>query len=193
GLSEARQGFIALPGVQSEVDLITRKVASEVLLNQKFTSDSLKQNLSDTKTPVLHLATHGQFSSKIEDTFILTWDGKLTVAELEEVIGSRNETISDPIELLVLSACQTAKGDNRAVLGLAGLAVKSGARSTMATLWSVNDESTADFMAEFYKQLAKPGIAKSEALREAQLFLLKQPKYNHPFYWAPFVLVGNWL
>ena len=193
GLSEARQGFIALPGVQSEVDLITRKVSSEVLLNQQFTSDSLKQTLSDTKTPVLHLATHGQFSSKIEDTFILTWDGKLNVSELEEVISRRNETISDPIELLVLSACQTAKGDNRAVLGLAGLAVKSGARSTMATLWSVNDESTADFMAEFYKQLAKPNIAKSEALRQAQLFLLKQPKYNHPFYWAPFVLVGNWL
>lgn len=193
GLSEARQGFIALPGVQSEVDLITRKVSSEVLLNQQFTSDSLKQTLSDTKTPVLHLATHGQFSSKIEDTFILTWDGKLNLSELEEVIGRRTETTSDPIELLVLSACQTAKGDNRAVLGLAGLAVKSGARSTMATLWSVNDESTADFMAEFYKQLAKPNIAKSEALRQAQLFLLKQPKYNHPFYWAPFVLVGNWL
>ncbi|WP_226588478.1 CHAT domain-containing protein [Microseira wollei] len=193
GLSEARQGFIALPGVQSEVDLITRKVSSEVLLNQKFTSHSLKRTLSETKTPVLHLATHGQFSSKIEETFILTWDGKLNVAELSEVIGRRNETISDPIELLVLSACQTAKGDKRAVLGLAGLAVKSGARSTMATLWSVNDESTADFMAEFYKQLAKPDSAKSEALRQAQLFLLKQPKYNHPFYWAPFVLVGNWL
>jgi CHAT domain-containing protein len=193
GLSEARQGFIALPGVQSEVDLITKKVSSQVLLNQNFTSNSLQQTLSETKTPVLHLATHGQFSSKAKDTFILTWDGKLNVSELEEVIGRRSETSSNPIELLVLSACQTAKGDNRAVLGLAGLAVKSGARSTMATLWSVNDESTADFMAEFYKQLAKPGIAKSEALRQAQLFLLKQPKYNHPFYWAPFVLIGNWL
>lgn len=193
GLSEARQGFIALPGVQSEVDLITQKVSTQVLLNQKFTTNSLQQTLSETKSPVLHLATHGQFSSKAEDTFILTWDGRLNVKQIEEVLGRRNETGFNAIELLVLSACQTAKGDNRAVLGLAGLAVKSGARSTMATLWSVNDESTADFMSEFYKQLAKPGIAKSEALRQAQLFLLKQPKYNHPFYWAPFVLVGNWL
>lgn len=193
GLSESRQGFTALPGVQSEANLIAQKVSSEVLLNQKFTANSLRQALSETKIPVLHLATHGQFSSKAEDTFILTWDGKLNVTEIENLLGGRNELRTGAIELLVLSACQTAKGDNRAVLGLAGLAVKSGARATIASLWAVNDKSTADFMTEFYKQLAKSELTKSEALRQAQLSMLKQAKYTHPFYWAPFILVGNWL
>jgi CHAT domain-containing protein len=92
-----------------------------------------------------------------------------------------------------LSACQTAAGDNRATLGLAGLAVKSGARSTLATLWAVDDAATSAFMVQFYKEIARGGITKAEAVRQAQLFLLKQPALEHPYYWAPFVLVGNWL
>ncbi len=100
-----------------------------------------------------------------------------------------------PIELLVLSACQTATGDKRAALGLAGVAVRSGARSTVATLWSVQDKSTASVMGELYQKLEqakKTQINKAEALRQAQLPLLKDKIYNHPHYWAPFVLVGNW-
>lgn len=94
----------------------------------------------------------------------------------------------------MLSACQTAAGDKRAALGLAGMAVRSGARSTIATLWSVRDESTALFMTHFYQQLqSKTKVSKAEALRQSQLSLLKSPKFEHPFYWAPFVLVGNWL
>ncbi|HBY76662.1 MAG TPA: hypothetical protein DEG47_06595, partial [Cyanobacteria bacterium UBA11148] len=95
--------------------------------------------------------------------------------------------------LLVLSACQTAAGDNRAALGLAGVAVRSGARSTLATLWSVDDQSTSFFMVEFYKILTQSSVTKAQALRHAQLILLEQPRFRHPYYWAPFVLVGNWL
>ncbi|MBW4494249.1 MAG: CHAT domain-containing protein [Oscillatoria princeps RMCB-10] len=193
GLSESRQGFAALPGVKSEIERVASEVSSKVLLDRDFTTDSLQTALSKTASPVLHLATHGQFSSSAENTFILTWDGKINVGDLGNLLRDRNETGERAIELLVLSACQTAKGDDRAALGLAGLAVKSGARSTMATLWSVKDESTAEMMAEFYKQLNAPGVTKAEALRQAQLALLKQSKYEHPFYWAPFVLVGNWL
>jgi CHAT domain-containing protein len=142
---------------------------------------------------VIHLATHGQFSSKAEETFLLTWDGRIKVKDLDRLVRSRERENTNPIELLVLSACQTAAGDNRAALGLAGLAVRSGARSTLATLWSVRDQSTAEFMAEFYRELTQTDVSKAEALRQAQLALLKKPKYEHPFYWAPFVLVGNWL
>ncbi|MCJ8280715.1 MAG: CHAT domain-containing protein, partial [Rivularia sp. ALOHA_DT_140] len=85
------------------------------------------------------------------------------------------------------------QGDNRAALGLAGVAVRSGARSTLASLWPVDDQSTSAFMVEFYKQLAKPDISKAEALRKAQISLIKQQEFKHPFYWATFVLIGNWL
>ena len=96
------------------------------------------------------------------------------------------------IDLLVLSACQTAKGDRRSALGLAGVAAQAGARSTLATLWLVDAESTAQLMGEFYKGLKK-GIPKAEALRQAQISLMSDPKWLHPYYWGPFVLVGSWL
>jgi len=193
GLSESRQGFVSLPGVETEVQRVAKKVISEVLLNREFTSKSLEVTLLSDDSPVLHLATHGQFSSNADETFILTWDDKIDVVEFANLLNDRERNPERAIELLVLSACQTAKGDNRAVLGLAGLAVRSGARSTMATLWSVRDQSTADLMTEFYQQLVEPDNSKSEALRQAQLYLLSQRQYNHPFYWAPFILVGNWL
>lgn len=106
---------------------------------------------------------------------------------------TRDRPDRSPLELLILSACQTAAGDNRAVLGLAGVAVRSGARSTLGTLWSVEDESTVELMNKFYSELSQPGVTKAEALRQAQLLLLRSPNYRYPYYWAPFVLVGNWL
>jgi len=192
GLSEARQGFAALPGVPTEVDRIKSQIQANSRLDSEFTAETVREIVSQTRSPVLHLATHGQFSSNAEDTFILTWDDRINVSELGALLQGRDETRNNAIELLVLSACQTAQGDDRAVLGLAGLAVKSGARSTIATLWSVRDRSTADLMVEFYRQLSLPATNKATALRNAQLWLLAQPDYELPFYWAPFVLVGNW-
>ena len=193
GLSEARQGFKALPGVQSEVKKISSQVKSKLLFNEKFTDNNLAKSIKSTPFSILHLATHGQFSSNSEQTFILTWDGKINVKELSEFLRFRDVSESEPVELMVLSACQTAKGDKRAILGLAGVAVRSGARSTLATLWAVKDESTAKFMVEFYKQLKKGGISKAEVLRQTQLTFLKDNNFGHPFYWAPFILVGNWV
>ncbi|MGB3760024.1 MAG: CHAT domain-containing protein, partial [Rivularia sp. (in: cyanobacteria)] len=169
GLSEARQGFKALPGVKTEVKEISNQVKSTLLLNESFTEKNLAKSIKTTPFSVLHLATHGQFSSNSEDTFILTWDGKMNVKQLSEFLRFRDVSESEPVELMVLSACQTAKGDKRAILGLAGVAVRSGARSTLATLWAVKDESTAKFMVEFYKQISKPGISKAEALRQTQI------------------------
>ena len=191
GLSEATQGFSPLPAVDLELAAIAAQIPTETLRNQAFTRDALTEKMVKTSFPVIHLATHGQFSSNSEETFILTWDGKIKVKDLQTILRDRRRQ-TNPLELLVLSACQTAEGDNRATLGLAGMAVRSGARSTLATLWSVNDQSTAAFMAEFYRELTQPNITKAEAQRLGQIKLLTDPKYRHPFYWAPFVLVGNW-
>jgi CHAT domain-containing protein/predicted negative regulator of RcsB-dependent stress response len=196
GLSEASQGFPPLENVKRELEKIREQVSGEVLLNKEFTTDAIQQAIDAIDSvpfPVVHLATHGQFSSNAEETFILTWDGVLRVNELKELLQGREAGRTKAIELLVLSACETATGD-RAALGLAAVAVRSGARSTLATLWVVNDESTADLMIKFYEELKDPKITKAEALRRAQVWLMKQnSRYEDPEYWAPFVLIGNWL
>ncbi|MEM7770288.1 MAG: CHAT domain-containing protein [Cyanobacteria bacterium P01_A01_bin.37] len=194
GISEARLGFSALPGVEAEINEISQTFPSDTFLNEDFTTDNLETELANTTFPIVHLATHGQFSSDPEQTFLLSWEDQIHVGELETLVRTRHTESSRPVELLVLSACQTATGDKQATLGLAGFAVRAGAQSTLATLWSVNDESTALFMIQFYHLLSeKPTSSKSNLLREAQLLLLQQDEYRHPFYWAPFVLVGNWL
>ncbi|BAY83356.1 TPR repeat protein [Calothrix parasitica NIES-267] len=193
GLSESRQGFSSLPGVKTEINQIKSEIASKVLINQTFTTKLLEKQITKTPFPVVHLATHGQFSSNAKDTFVLTWDNRINVKQLGQLLQNRDTYSKNPIELLVLSACQTAEGDKRAALGLAGVAVRSGARSTLASLWAVDDQSTSAFMVEFYKQLSQPNMSKAQALRKAQISLIKQSGFKHPFYWAPFVLIGNWL
>lgn len=114
--------------------------------------------------------------------------------ELDNLLKNRTQTISDPIELLVLSACETATGDTRAILGLAGVAIRAGTASVLGTLWAVNDLSTAEFMNNFYQKLQQPNMTKAEALRQTQLdFINQDSKIYHPYFWAPFVLLGNWL
>ncbi len=193
GISESRSGLAALPAVESEVKKISQTVSSKLLLNQQFTSKALGDRVKSSGADVVHLATHGQFSSRLEDTYLLTWDGQVNVKELSELLKNRSGDSSKAIELLVLSACDTATGDDRAVLGLAGLAVKSGARSTVATLWSVKDKAAEMLMTRFYEQLRQPKITKAEALRQAQINLIRQTDFRDPFFWSAFVLVGNWI
>jgi CHAT domain-containing protein len=194
GLSEARQGFSALPNVEVELKQIQSEVPGQELLNQQFTKTTIQNAIDAVPFPVVHLATHGQFSSKAEDTFILTWDGRINVNDLNNLLQRTDLRQSNPIELLVFSACETARGDNRAALGIAGVAVRAGARSTLATLWVVDDEATSALMVRFYKELTDATVTKAEALRRAQQSILQDSKYRQqPFYWAPYVLVGNWL
>lgn len=195
GMSEGYKDFAPLPAVTRELQQISIELGNTTsLLNQQFTSTTLEREVKTEPFPVVHLATHGQFSSNSQDTFILAWDGPINVKNLNELLRNRAEGVSGkPIELLVLSACETAKGDRRAALGLAGVAVRAGASSTLATLWKVSDDSTAALMSEFYRQLGVPGITKAEALRQAQISLLRNDKYRTPYFWAPYVLVGNWL
>ena len=192
GLTEARQGFEALPNVAQELEGIKAQVPNDILLNQSFTDTNFKTVVNTTSYPVIHLATHGEFSSNAQNTFLLTWDEKLRIEELNTLLRADTKQ-TRPIELLVLSACKTAAGDKRAALGLAGIAVRAGARSTAASLWYVSDEATALLMSNFYQELAKSDITKAEALRRAQLAVLHNEKFAHPYFWSAFVLVGNWL
>jgi len=99
----------------------------------------------------------------------------------------------EPLELLTLSACDTATGDDRAALGLAGVAIKAGARSAVATLWNISDEVSSKLVAQFYRELKDPSVSRAGALRRAQLSVLSNPRYDHPGFWAPFLLINNWL
>jgi CHAT domain-containing protein len=192
GVSESRQGFSALPGVKPEIESISRLLPSKKLLNEEFNSQVVASNLVASNAPIVHLATHGQFSSKAEDTFILTWDGRLSLDRLSNLLKDRGTRSDNAIELLVLSACETAAGDSRATLGLAGVAIRARAKSTIASLWSVSDEATQELMISLYQNLATKKLGKSESLRQAQQTLMNNPKYRSPYYWAPFVLIGNW-
>jgi CHAT domain-containing protein/tetratricopeptide (TPR) repeat protein len=192
GLSESNSDFSDLPNVEIELQQIQQEVPARVLLNAEFTKTQFSQLVKASPSPIVHLATHGQFSSAVADTFILTWDDKLDPNELNALLSADTRQ-KQPIELLILSACQTATGDDRAILGLAGVATRAGARSTLASLWSVSDAATAQLMARFYQEFAHSTVSKAEALRRSQLQLLHSDSWRDPYFWAAFVLVGNWL
>ncbi|WP_041555599.1 CHAT domain-containing protein [Nostoc sp. PCC 7524] len=193
GLTEARHGFSSLPNVGDELKVIESQVPSTVLLNQAFTSSTLQTKIHSLPFSVVHLATHGQFSSNTDETFVLAWDKPVKVNELKDLFRSREQIRPVSVELLVLSACETARGDKRAALGLAGIAIQAGADSTLASLWNLDDESGSRLMSHFYQELATKKLTKAEALRQAQLSLLKDPDFRHPIHWASYVLLGNWL
>ncbi|MCC5634366.1 CHAT domain-containing protein [Nostoc sp. CHAB 5844] len=186
--------FAPLPAIKSEINSISSAgVATTNLVDQQFTSKALEKQVNSVPFNVLHLATHGQFSSRADQTFILAADGPINVKQFDSLLRSRDETQAQAVELLVLSACQTAAGDKRAALGLAGTAIRAGARSTLASLWQIDDESTALFVGDFYRELKNGNISKAQALRHAQLQILQHPNYKAPSFWSAYVLIGNWL
>ncbi|HEY9878503.1 MAG TPA: CHAT domain-containing protein [Leptolyngbyaceae cyanobacterium] len=189
------QSFIPLSNVPNEIKTVLSKFpGSEALLNQDFSRDRLKQALAQRSFPLLHIATHGQFGADPKDTFIVTGKGeKLTFGELEALIRDTAPQ-ADPIELLSLTACETAVGDDRSTLGLAGVAIRAGARSAIASLWTIDDSTTAELVNDFYTGLVKPGLNKAQALQVAQKAVLAAGGDRaHPAYWAPLIVVGNWL
>ncbi len=199
----------SLPAVRREVqEVLSVFPNSDLLLDAAFTKTNLEQNLSDRTYPVLHIATHGKFDTAPNKTFLVTGDKAgnqetgagenqlLRLGELDTLVrGGATPTASAPtdlLDLIVLSACETATGDERASLGLAGVTIRAGARTALASLWSVDDESTADLVTYFYQNWDS-GLSKSEALRQAQIAVMKDPKYfQHPAYWSAFMLVGDW-
>ena len=189
--------FEPLPFVANEVNDIEKIVGIDTvvkLLNEDLTAKKLQKELKRKEFNILHLATHGQFSSNLEQTFITLYDKKLGINELGNLIraGDKDKL---PIELLVLSACATAQGDDRAILGLAGIAARAGAKATIASLWAIDDKFASIFMAKFYENLSKAHNQKktlARVLQEIQKFFIEKGS-DEPSEWAPLVLVGNWL
>ena len=192
GLTESVQGFPPLPNVAGEINEIHKLYDGTKLENSTFTLSNFEKDLAEQPYSIVHVASHGKFQKDAENTFLLTYDGKLNMDTLQSDLASTTYR-EQPVELLTLSACQTAVGDDKAALGLGGVAVKAGARSALATLWYINDQSSSILVTDFYEDLKKPGMSKAMALQQAQLELLKDHRYDHPSYWSPFLLIGNWL
>ncbi len=182
----------SLPGVLTEVENMRSTLPGTVLLNENFTVDRFRQELLHEPYAIVHIASHLIAGTNSASSFILAHDNIISFDQLDGLLRS-GKFAKQPVEMLTLSACQTAEGDDRAPLGLSGLAIKAKVRSALGTLWPVNDEAAPLLMVEFYKALNHPGISKAQALRQAQLALLQNKQLDHPFFWAPYILVGNWL
>lgn len=185
--------FLRIPGVAAEVASLQKILPSQVILDQGFDRQTFDdQMLGESSFHVVHVASHGVFGGSAEESFVMAHDNILDMNHLEELLGA-DKFNENPIELLTLSACQTAEGDDRSPLGISGLAVKAQVRSALGSLWPVSDEATAALMQGFYSRLQKPELTKAEALRQAQEAILNAEGFEHPFFWSPFILIGNWL
>jgi filamentous hemagglutinin family protein len=213
GASEFKQ-LVPLPAVPSELAMIQQQgFPGQNLLNDRFTLSNAIAQQQQTRPGILHLATHADFNSgHPRNSFIQFWDQKLTLDQIDR-LGLRDSNL----ELLILSACNTAAGDNAAELGFTGMASLFGVRTAMGSLWSVSDLGTFAFMSEFYGQLRQTP-SRSDALRQTQLamqqgqvrlvggklrtsnatFALPQTlphapdtTFTHPYYWSGFTMVGN--
>jgi len=212
GSSEFQQAA-PLPAVPTELIAINHLWEGESWLNQDFTVDNLKARRSQYPFGIVHLATHASFApGSVDASYIQFWNSQLQLNRLQELDLRR-----PVVQLLVLSACRTALGDLNAELGFAGLAVQSGAKAALASLWSVSDTGTLLLMINFYQHL-KTAPIKVEALQQAQIAMLQGQAYlqsssvirtipsaslpselqastpvnfSHPYYWAAFTLIGN--
>ncbi|GAB4145062.1 MAG: hypothetical protein Fur0046_22620 [Cyanobacteria bacterium J069] len=188
--------FAPLFYVSAELAAITAELPlSQTLTGEDFRLENLTKTLFSNEFPILHIATHGIFGTEAEDTFLVTADppeNKLTLNQLDRLL--RGVDPDRPVQLLSLTACTTAVGDDRAALGLAGVAAQAGVRSVLASLWFVNDAATSNLVQRFYADLKDPALSKAKALQKAQATLIESGgKFARPAYWAPFILVGNWL
>ena len=196
-VSNPDPGQSPLPGADKEVNEIARLFAGSASGDNRARvfrhTEASKKNLINAlyDYEILHFATHGYLNSEApEQSYLLMagpTDSKLTFDEIGQLEVGQTR-------LVTLSACQTALGERGQGQEIAGLAYgfeKAGAATVIASLWSVNDESTRELMVKFYSNL-KSGMSKAEAMREAQIALMKNPVYRHPYYWAPFLVIGSW-
>lgn len=183
---------LALPGIREEIDAIEKTLANapRVLMDEQFRLDRFSREVWTGGYSIVHIASHGIFGGNAETSFILAHDQLLNINQLQHLLLSESLRRS-PIDLLTLSACETADGNDRAPLGIAGAAIRARARSVLGTLWAVDDSAATLTMRKFYAGLVA-GKSKAEALRQAQIDLLRRSDYGHPFFWAPFSLIGNW-
>jgi len=194
GLEDATAGFERLDYTRQEIEgLRARFPATRVLFDEGFEVAALERELRARPYSIVHVATHGRVEADGSKSFLLAHDGTVGLDQMSELIQTTRFRQDQPLELLTLSACETAAGDEEAALGLAGVALRAGARSALATLWPVNDEATARLIDTFYAELSKPGQTRAGALREAQRSVRESPRFAHPGYWAPFLMISSWL
>jgi CHAT domain-containing protein len=182
-----------LPGVVAELSAITPKTWDGIaILNEGFTLNNLKFLLQQGIFQIVHLATHAEFKSgTVKDSYLQLSDSQLNLDQISQLDWKKS-----PVELLVLSACNTAIGNKQAELGFAGLSIQTGVKSVLASLWYVSDAGTVALMGEFYQQL-KLNPLKAEALRKTQIAMIKNQvtleniNLSDPFYWAAFSLIGS--
>ncbi|MCG3772613.1 MAG: hypothetical protein JW384_03828 [Nitrosomonadaceae bacterium] len=198
GVTKAWPEFKPLAGVKREIGAIVRTATGglmpgEVYLDEAFTAIRLK-DVSQRKFPLMHVASHFRFSPGTEvNSFLLLGDGeRLTLGD----IRTQNYRF-DNVDLLTLSACDTGSGGGRdeqgkEIEGFGVIAQQQGAKAVLATLWPVADESTATLMTDLYRRRQSDSLTKIEALRQSQMAMMLRTKYAHPYYWAPFILMGNW-
>ncbi|BAY81247.1 TPR repeat protein [Calothrix parasitica NIES-267] len=196
--------FPELFAVENEIGVVKQQFPNHTdLIDKDFIPNNFQQQLQQTTYPIIHIASHAQFGIIPEDTFIVAGkDKKLTISQLEESLQNLSNQ-SDRVELLALTACQTALGDDRATLGLAGVALQVGVKSAVASLWNVQDASTSILVEEFYKNYRQGGMSIAQALQKAQIEMINAKNlpsserikitYDHPGHWAPMIVIGNWL
>lgn len=182
------QNILTLPGVNNELDQLAVVMPSTILKNKAFTLNQFKDQVKKGKTAI-HIASHGFFSGDPEKSFVMTYDRLLDMKKLTQMFQSEHFS-EHPVEILTLSACQTAEGDDRAPLGLSGIVVQAGVKSAIGSLWPIADEVAQQLFTEFYRQYSH--LSRAKALQSAQLDIMNNSKYSAPYYWSPFVLVGDW-
>ncbi len=183
---------LALPSVNQEIRSLQDKTRGDSLLNGEFTVERFRRQLGAGGYRAVHIASHAMFSQHAATSFIMAYDDILTIDDLQKLL--RSEQLDEsPIDMLTLSACQTAEGDDRAPLGIAGAVLQARAGSALGSLWPVADEATKTLMVRFYELLGSEKFSKGKALQRAQIELSQDPEFQHPYYWAPFILVGGWL
>lgn len=182
---------LTLPGVKQELASLKTILPGQQLVDKSFTATNFTKQAGSGEYEIVHIASHGIFGGSADSSYLLAYDDLLTLKQLQSLIGSE-KVRANPIDLLTLSACDTAEGNPKAPLGIAGAGIKAGARSVVGSLWPVDDDAAHTFMEHFYKGLEEGKVSKAEAMRQAQLALLRNPETAHPTYWGPFTLIGNW-
>ncbi|MEB3160321.1 MAG: CHAT domain-containing protein, partial [Synechocystis sp.] len=180
----------AIADFQRELDNIAQfNDQTTALTNEAFTKVNIQRQLNDQPVSIIHWKTHGVFSSNPDQTYLVAYNELIRPKELSQLLYQQNAPDAT-IDLLVLSACESAQGDNRAVLGLAGIALRAGASTTISTLWKAEDMANTELMTAFYRQLSQPDTSKAEALHQAQQAIFAQDP--DPSVWGNYILVGNW-
>ena len=192
GLTESVEGEPAPRYAETEVQAIRTMYGGKLLMNKQFSSPALEEEIKDQGLGIVHVASRTVMGAEARDSFVLAHDGKITMDRLSQLVGLQQYR-QQPLDLLTLSSCEIAAEDDRAALGLTGVAVKTGARTALASLWTSDDETTTELVSEFYRQLQDPAISKAVALQRAQQKILSQRGHAHPNFWAAFLLINNWM